>query len=31
MSGIEEIARFGFLLGQTAANLEALPKLNGRP
>ena len=31
MSGIEEIARFGFLLGQTAANLDALPKLNGRP
>ena len=28
LSGMEQIARFGFLLGQTAANLEKLPTWN---
>jgi hypothetical protein len=28
MAGMEQIARFGFLLGQSAANLEQLPTWN---
>jgi Zn-dependent M28 family amino/carboxypeptidase len=31
MSGIEQIACFGFLLGQSAANLEQFPKPVGGP